>query len=77
MAVSDSPVDLDLGLLRERLRAYGADGRPAAGPAQVEEALSKLSANLEPREKILARTRDLLPVTDDNMGTEWAGYPER
>jgi hypothetical protein len=26
---------------------------------------------LESRESLLARTRDVRPITDDNMGTEW------
>jgi hypothetical protein len=33
--------------------------------------LDFLETDLESREAILARTSALLPVTDDNMGTEW------
>ena len=78
LALSDRPLGFDRRLWKERLENYPRQGRRLFDPARGEdrERLERLAegiaAGVEARESIVARSRDLIPVTDDNMGTEWS-----
>jgi predicted membrane-bound spermidine synthase len=77
MAVGDAPIAPDFERFGDQLGAYRVYGQPclnltsAADRALRDLILDDMAADLEPRDKILARTKDLALVTDDNMGTEW------
>src|SRR5436853_3073470 len=87
MIVSDAPVDWNFARWRNVLENYQIDGKrvldqsaPSAQSAiarlmSLEQELdgTKETPNrtIEPCQGVLARTRPLVPITDDNMGTEW------
>jgi spermidine synthase len=74
LAVSDAPLVADVDRWRRTLRAWRIDGRPVLDPARPEAArvLDTLAGVApEPCAAVLARTAGRVPVTDDNMGTEW------
>jgi SAM-dependent methyltransferase len=72
LALSPSPLDVDVDRWHETLRTWRIDGRPAVDPSR-SGARRVLEARLalEPCAEILARTAGRTPVTDDNMGSEW------
>lgn len=77
MAVSDARMAPDLdrvaGLMRAE-RVYGAPTYDASNPANaglVRLVVDDIAADLESRDRILARTQGAALITDDNMGTEW------
>jgi len=82
LAVSDAPLDPDADRLARVLERYRIDGHPAVGQAGIAE-LVRLAREvdapgrigtrhvMESRGSILARTVGEMPITDDNMGTEW------
>ncbi len=87
LIVSDSPIALDKTRWETVLREYRIDGAPVLDLAQKEhrERLKTLLSlidtikekktqemGMESRESILARTRGVRLITDDNMITEWA-----
>ena len=88
MVVANEPLRPDHDRLRAVLGAYRIDGRPvfdAADPryrARLDEVLAQLAppgpaggradTPLESCRSILARTGNLTPITDDNMGEEWS-----
>ena len=80
LAVSDSPLELDVDRLRETLYSY-----PHAGGVVLDRSRP---SDVETMERVLAALRQMiaprsalpvhpsLPViTDDNMGTEWEDHP--
>lgn len=84
MVVADGPVALSPSRWRATLLAYRVDGRAVIDPADASHmklvdglvaAASDASPRgpglIEPCASIVARTRTLAPVTDDNMGSEW------
>ena len=77
MAVGESPIRPDLNRFSEQLGAYRIYGQPsldlnAADDRTLRDLIVRdMAADLETREGILERTKDLPVVTDDNMGTEW------
>jgi hypothetical protein len=86
MALSREALDVDFDRWRSALLAYRIDGRAVldlsreADAAKLAELMSprdtwrenrRDEGLMEPCESVLARTRGLEPVTDDNMGTEW------
>lgn len=70
LALGDAPLRFDRGRWLEAMRRYPHSG-PVLSEARLRELADRLEANLETRESLLVRTRGALPVTDDNMGTEW------
>ncbi|MBR0801105.1 fused MFS/spermidine synthase [Bradyrhizobium jicamae] len=82
MIVSDRPIDWDLGRWRRTLESYVIDGEPQFRPESSEdrELLDAITSSDYAREvieecpQLLVRTEGKMPVTDDNMGTEWR-YP--
>jgi len=89
-AVSDKPVAFDAARWQKALIAYRFDGRSPFDPATAlgtKRLRAFLTAPydakgwfgapaLESRTSMLARLKGTVPVTDDNMGTEWrAIYP--
>jgi len=82
LAVSDAPLTLDPDRLREKLFEYPRAGGTALDRTRredvttMEEALLRLQGMLRRREEVLALPPGgQLPVTDDNMGTEWGEGP--
>jgi spermidine synthase len=80
MVVSETPIDWNFPRWRAALESYGIDGRPQfdAQNAEHRATLDALTAIPESAQQIiedcpdvLARTAGKMPVTDDNMGTEW------
>jgi spermidine synthase len=78
LALSDTPVELDLERLKEELVRYPRgtgfvlDAADPAGRRKAEERIRGLAPQIETREQLLARLGNgLRGVTDDNMGTEW------
>jgi SAM-dependent methyltransferase len=77
MVVGDAPIHMDFDRLRRQMADFRIDGRRVLDlsidedGATLTRMLDFLETDLESREAILARTSALLPVTDDNMGTEW------
>lgn len=82
VAASDAPLDLDFDRARAQMARYEIEGRPALDlgdpgeRALLDRLIDSVRSNTESREQVLARTSGLAPITDDNMGTEWA-LPER
>jgi spermidine synthase len=80
MVVSDVPIDWDFARWRRTLESYVIDGEKqfdvqnAADRALLDTLTSPEQASqhlIEDCPQILARTAGKMPVTDDNMGTEW------
>lgn len=82
LAVSDSPLVPDPDRLARVLRSYRIDGKPAVGARGVAEMVAiakdvdapdRIGTRhvMESGRSILTRTPGLVPITDDNMGTEW------
>jgi predicted membrane-bound spermidine synthase len=77
LIVGDAPFAPDLDRLGAQLRAYRLrgsavlDGTRSEDLAVIDSILDDMRRELEGRDGILARTGDLAPITDDNMGTEW------
>ena len=79
MVVSDEPVDLSTERWRETLLTWRIDGRPVLDLSRTDDqqVLGRLLAipsdreQTEPCASVLARTSGQMPITDDNMGTEW------
>jgi len=78
MAVSDSPLEPDLERWqsslfdRQWMGVHALDRSSGEDMALVRDMVTDMRRELEPRDALLARTAALLPITDDNMGTEWA-----
>jgi hypothetical protein len=59
------------------MREYRIYGTAALDPDSADDerlrhlVIEDIRQDLEPRDRILARTAGLSPITDDNMGTEW------
>lgn len=86
MVVSQTPIDWNFPRWRRILESYGIDGRPQfdAQNAEHRAMLDSLMAMSESAQQIiedcpdlLARTAGKMPVTDDNMGTEWRQFLQR
>ena len=79
MIVSDAPIDWDFQRWRQTLDSYTIDGERQFNPASADDraVLDKITAPEKVRQiteecpQVLARTEGKMPVTDDNMGTEW------
>jgi spermidine synthase len=86
MAVSDSPIQVDVDRWRNILLSYKLEGKAILDPAaaddrvELEHILEKagtlpgnsyVSEGMETRENILRRTKGKAIITDDNMATEW------
>jgi spermidine synthase len=83
MVVSDSPIDWNFTRWRQTLDDYTIDGQRQFDPESAEDRafLDKLSSAeqasqhlIEDCPQVLTRTAGMMPVTDDNMGTEWRHY---
>jgi spermidine synthase len=83
MVVSETPIDWNFPRWRAVLESYGIDGRPqfATQNAEHRATLDSLMAmsesaqhTIEDCPDVLARTAGKMPVTDDNMGTEWRQF---
>jgi predicted membrane-bound spermidine synthase len=74
LAVGEAPLRFDRARWLEAMRRYPHDGPPPS-EERLREMADRIEANLETRERLLARTRGARPVTDDNMGTEWTWRP--
>jgi spermidine synthase len=81
LALSESPIRMNLDRLRETLWTYPWEGTTAldrsdpVDRARMDKLIAGLAGELEPRESILARGAALSDITDDNMGTEWSDRP--
>ncbi|MCK1386144.1 fused MFS/spermidine synthase [Bradyrhizobium sp. 21] len=80
MVVSPSPVEWNYARWRKILEAYSIDGRSefSAGNETDRAMLDTLMADyrkdgpmVEQCPQLLAATKGKMPITDDNMGTEW------
>jgi SAM-dependent methyltransferase len=77
LIVGDTPFTPDFDRLGGQLRAYRLrgsavlDGTRSEDAAVIDSILDDMRRELEGRDGIVARTGHLLPITDDNMGTEW------
>jgi spermidine synthase len=80
MVVSDTPIDWNFTRWRQTLEAYAIDGERQFDPQNASDRAlldSVTSADQSSRHliegcpQVLARTAGKVPVTDDNMGTEW------
>ena len=85
MVVSGTPIRWDFARWRQTLEAYRIDGMPVFDSSRdadraMLDRLQSLQASLTAHAErapielcrdILARTEGKLPVTDDNMGSEW------
>jgi spermidine synthase len=83
MVVSDTPIDWDFTRWRQTLEAYVIDGRrqfdlQVADDRALLDSITSTDQGshqlIEDCSQVLAQTAGKLPVTDDNMGTEWR-YP--
>jgi spermidine synthase len=83
MVVSDMPIDWNFARWRDVLERYTIDGKSAFDPnnAVDREHLDALmheysrdGSMVEECPQLLAATAGRIPVTDDNMGTEWRYY---
>jgi len=86
MAVSDSPIPVDVDRWRKILLSYRLEGKPILGPGDqdlLNEILSRaatlpgdsyVSEGMETRDNILRRTAGKRIITDDNMATEWRAH---
>ncbi len=80
MVVSDTPIDWNFARWRQTLAAYVIDGKRQFNPQNSQdqallEAVTSVDQGsqdlIEGCPQILTRTAGQLPVTDNNMGTEW------
>ena len=82
LAVSDSPLEVDVERWRNVLATYKVNGDRAFTPEAIQELLAIGEAVDDPARigtrfvmetgpSILARTKGYELITDDNMGTEW------
>jgi spermidine synthase len=80
MVVSETPIDWNIGRWRQTLESYTIDGKRqfAAQNTNDRAALDSLTMVdqssrhlIEDCSSVLARTVDLEPISDNNMGTEW------
>jgi spermidine synthase len=80
MVVSDTPIDWNFARWRQTLAAYVIDGKKQFNPQNSQdqallEAITSVDQGsqdlIEGCPQILTRTAGQLPVTDNNMGTEW------
>jgi spermidine synthase len=80
VVVSDTPIDWNFARWRQTLEAYAIDGerqfdlQNARDRALLESVTSSDQSSrhlIEGCPQVLARTAGKVPVTDDNMGTEW------
>jgi len=85
MLLSLAPVVWDMARWKQKLLDYRIDGKPVLDLTReqdrafydrldnIADAVGYINPGklIEPCPDILARTRDLSVVTDDNMGTEW------
>jgi spermidine synthase len=80
MVVSETPIEWNFGRWRQTLESYTIDGKPqfAAQNTHDRAVLDLLTMvdqssqqMIEDCSSVLARTADLEPISDDNMGTEW------
>jgi spermidine synthase len=82
MIVSDAPIDWDFQHWRQTLESYVIDGERQFRPDSAEDRAlldavtspDNVRTLIEECPQLLARTEGKMPVTDDNMGTEWR-YP--
>ena len=83
MVVSDSEIDWNFSRWRQTLGSYVIDGRKQFDSQNADDRAlldSVTSADqgsrhmIEGCPEVLARTAGRMPVTDDNMGTEWRHY---
>ena len=83
MVVSDSAIDWNFARWRQTLDDYVIDGQRQFDPQSAEDRkfLDTLTSPdqasqhlIENCPQVLARTAGMMPVTDDNMGTEWRHY---
>lgn len=83
MVVSESPIQWNFARWRNVLENYTIDGKPsfntagAEDRATIEDVMQRYgpdSAQIEDCHAVLVRTAGEIPVTDDNMGTEWRHY---
>jgi spermidine synthase/predicted MFS family arabinose efflux permease len=83
MVVSETPIDWNFPRWRAVLESYAIDGRPQFDTRNAEHraTLDSLMAIpesaqqiIEDCQEVLARTAGKMPVTDDNMGTEWRQF---
>ncbi|MBV8840698.1 MAG: methyltransferase domain-containing protein, partial [Alphaproteobacteria bacterium] len=83
MVVSQTPIDFDYARWRNVLEHYSIDGTPtfdpgsAADRARIDAVMRDHRRGgplLEECSQLLPATSGLVPVTDDNMGTEWRYY---
>jgi spermidine synthase len=87
MVVANHKLHLDYDRLRAILTGYAIDGRRVFDPAdpryrmRLDQDLAALRPQkpgsdagqvVEQCRSVLARTQDLTPITDDNMGEEWS-----
>jgi predicted membrane-bound spermidine synthase len=90
MAVSDSPIPVDVERWRRVLLSYRMEGKPildlsiSADRDLLREILDHaatlpgdtyVSEGMETRDNILRRTAGKRIITDDNMATEWRPHP--
>jgi spermidine synthase len=79
MVVSDTPIDWDFRRWRQTLESYTIDGERQFNPASADDraVLDRVAMPENARQiieecpQVLARTEGKMPITDDNMGTEW------
>ncbi|OMI11787.1 spermidine synthase [Bradyrhizobium brasilense] len=82
MIVSDLPIDWNFGRWRQTLESYVIDGERQFEPESFADhvLLDAITSPNYAREvieecpRLLVRTEGKMPITDDNMGTEWR-YP--
>jgi spermidine synthase len=83
MVVSKTPIDWNFPRWRAVLQSYGIDGKSQfdSQNAEHQATLDSLMAMGESAQQmiedcpdVLARTAGKMPVTDDNMGTEWRQF---
>jgi len=81
LALSTSPVRMDINRFKEALWTYPWEGKTAfdrSNPADtvlMEKLVGGMARQLERRESILSRVPKPIEITDDNMGTEWTEKP--
>jgi len=83
MVVSETPIDWNYPRWRKVLESYSIDGKPEFNLANANERAwldalvreyGQQGHEVEDCPALLRQTADRIPVTDDNMGTEWRYY---
>jgi spermidine synthase len=83
MVLTESPMNWDFSRWKGVLETYAIDGKPRFNMADgndraaVDDVLLRYgpdSPQIENCQALLSRTAGMMPVTDDNMGTEWRHY---